>query len=235
MRKKRQGLTTELFIHKAKNIHGNKYNYSLVNYINNKTKIKIICPVHGIFKQSPHGHLSGNGCDKCAKYSTTEEFIDKSIHIHNDKYDYSLVKYINNKTKVKIICIEHGIFEQKPSHHLLGSGCPTCNESKGEKEISKILKNYNINYIREKRFVDCRNKLPLPFDFYLPEYNLCIEFDGQQHFEYIKYWKNDSNKLKIRKFNDDIKTTYCKNNNIKLLRIRYDEIIEEKLKILYEN
>jgi len=123
-------LTTEEFIEKSKKIHGDKYDYSISNYIGNHKKIKIICLKHGIFEQSASDHLSGCGCQKCAgnKKITTDNFITKSKEIHNDEYDYSLVKYVNSNTKVKIICKEHGIFEQKPTNHFNNKqGCPKCN------------------------------------------------------------------------------------------------------------
>ena len=110
-------LTTEQFIKKAKQVHKNTYDYSLVEYVNNSTKVKIICSIHGEFEQTPAGHLSGYKCQKCTtdinskkQRLTTEEFVEKANKIHNNKYDYSLVEYITNCIKVKIICKEHGIF-----------------------------------------------------------------------------------------------------------------------------
>ena len=120
--------TTQTFIEAAKKVHGNKYSYDLVNYINATTKIKIICPEHGVFEQLPSEHLHGKGCRKCSgseKY-TNESFEEAARKVHGDKYDYSLVDYKDNKTKVKIVCSEHGVFEQKPITHLYGSGCPHC-------------------------------------------------------------------------------------------------------------
>ena len=116
------------FIKSAIKVHGNKYDYSLVVYINSATKVKIICPIHGIFEQLPNNHLSQKqGCPLCGGgiKSNKEEFIEKSNKIHGS-YDYSLVKYINNNTKVDIICIEHGIFKQTPHNHLNNQGCPKC-------------------------------------------------------------------------------------------------------------
>lgn len=134
--------STDNFVKQCETIHGDKYDYSLVRYINAKTKIKIICKEHGIFEQKTGLHLYvGEGCPKCnnSYHSDTETFIKKSQKIHNDKYDYSLVKYKNTKTKVKIICPLHGKFEQNPDNHLSGRGCPICKESKGEKEITCFL------------------------------------------------------------------------------------------------
>jgi len=110
-------LTTKEFINRAEKIHRNKYDYSLVEYVNTKTKIKIICKKHGIFEQTPNNHLCGKNCPKCHDYNklTTKEFINKAEKDHGNKYDYSLVEYVNTKTKIKIICKKHGIFEQKPN------------------------------------------------------------------------------------------------------------------------
>jgi hypothetical protein len=120
--------TTEEFIEKAKEIHGNKYDYSKVEYKGYNDKIEIICPIHDPFFQTPIVHLRSSGCNKCSgTYSpTTEEFIEKSKEIHGNKYDYSKVYYENNCTKVEIICPIHGPFFQTPSNHLLKCGCLKC-------------------------------------------------------------------------------------------------------------
>lgn len=126
---KSRKLTTAIFIDKANIIHENRYDYSLVNYVNSHTKIKIICPLHGVFEQTPTNHLFlTNGCPTCggSTVSTTNSFIEKASNIHNFNYDYSLVKYKNNNTRVDIICLIHGIFKQTPGAHLQGSGCPKC-------------------------------------------------------------------------------------------------------------
>jgi len=218
--------TTTEFIKKSKEIHGNKYNYSLVDYKNNRTKVKIICPEHGIFEQTSINHINRKqGCPMCVgKYKNTNIFIKESKKINGDKYDYSLVDYKNNRTKVKIICPEHGVFEQTPNNHLTkNQGCPICSESHGEKEISKILDELNIKYIKQYKFDDCKDKNSLPFDFYLPEHNMCIEFDGEQHFRPIEYWGGDEKFNNIKR-HDNIKNDYCIKENIELIRIKYDNI-----------
>ena len=226
--------TTEEFIKKLKEVHGNKYDYSLVNYKNSETNIIIICKKHGEFKQSAWHHLNGSNCPECSnvKKHTTESFIKKSKKVHNGKYNYSLVKYMNNYTKVKIICPKHGEFEQIPKHHLNGVGCKSCNESKGEKIISKLLTEKNITYEREKTFKKCKSKLKLlQFDFYLSKSNTCIEFDGIQHFKPIE-WFGGIDAFNKRKKYDKIKDNFCKENNINLIRIRYDENVNDKLGFL---
>lgn len=182
--------TTEEFIEKAKKIHGDKFDYSLTEYENDKTKVSIICKKHGIFKQTPNVHYN-HGCPDCyndRQRFTTQKFIEKSKKIHGDKFDYSLVEYKNIRTKVKICCKKNGIFYQTPVSNLKGNGCLKCRESKGESEISKFLKKNNIKFIQQKTFKKCKNVRTLPFDFYLPNYNTCIEFDGEQHFKIVEYW-----------------------------------------------
>lgn len=222
-----------IFIESSKSIHNNKYDYSLVNYKDKYTKVKIICPVHGEFEQEPIYHIRGNSCKKCSddsKKLNTEIFIKKAKDIHGEKYDYSLVNYYSTFDKVKIICPTHGIFEQKPNDHINGTkrGCPICRESVGEKTIAKILKENNIKFERQKKFENCKNILSLSFDFYLLDYNYCIEYDGIQHFEPIKYFGGNE-KLKNTKTNDNIKTEYCIKNKIRLIRIKYDDDIFQKM------
>lgn len=133
----RSKYTQEEFIKMSNEIHHNKYDYSEVEYTNTKTPVKIICPIHGEFYQKPHEHLKGHECAKCGREkanqssrSTTEEFIEKAVKVHGDKYDYSLVDYKSSDYKVKIICRKHGVFEQNPANHLQGAGCFFCGQEK---------------------------------------------------------------------------------------------------------
>jgi len=220
-------LTTNEFILKANLIHNNKYDYSKVFYINNHTKVCIICPDHQEFWQMPSNHLhQKQGCPKCCntfKYDYIE-FINRANIIHNNKYDYSLINennFINHKTKVPIICPDHGIFYQNPNNHLHGQGCPNCIFSKGELLITEYLQNNKINFIPQYQFERCRNKRILSFDFYLPETNTCIEFDGKQHYKPFGFGENSQEKFQRTQINDSIKTQYCIDNNIKLIRIPY--------------
>ena len=128
----------EQIIEQFKKVHGNRYDYSLVEYNNNKIKIKIICQEHGVFEQTPHNHKNGRGCCKCSVLSQ-EQVIEQFQEVHGDKYDYSVVEYKNNQTKVKIICKEHGTFEQKPNNHKKGQGCPNCTVISKE-EIMALFK-----------------------------------------------------------------------------------------------
>ena len=118
--------TKENFLSDTIKIHGDKYDYSLVEYKNKTSKVKIICKDHGIFEQSPSGAINGRGCPKCRNKKSQEQFIEECNKKHNNEYDYSLVKYINTKNKITIICKKHDEFEQIADHHLRGSKCPKC-------------------------------------------------------------------------------------------------------------
>lgn len=144
-------LTTEEFIKRAKEVHGDKYDYSKVEYKNNHTKVKIICLIHGVFKQEPRMHLSGEGCVDCSgsRKKTTEEFIEQAIVQHGNKYDYSKVEYKNTNTKVKIICPIHGEFEQTPECHLMGQGCSACSDVRR----ANILRKTTEQFIEDARAV----------------------------------------------------------------------------------
>jgi len=122
-------LTTNDWIAKATLLHGNKYDYSKVNYINARTKVVITCPVHGDFEQLSNGHLQGYGCKKCALLNnkkSLQEFVNQANKKHDYRYDYTKTKYTNSTTKVVITCNKHGDFKQTPHHHLEGVGCPAC-------------------------------------------------------------------------------------------------------------
>jgi superfamily II DNA or RNA helicase len=163
--------TTDEFIQKAKEIHGDKYDYSLVDYIGNKNKVKIICPEHGEFEQTPAKHLINRGCRKCGGSAklTTDEFIKKAKEIHGDKYDYSKAEYIDTKTKIKIICPEHGEFKKSPSNHLKGQGCSVCNGH-------GWVKSFKISLINDLEYSDLFNMDPFELYTIIGQGNLPTEF-----------------------------------------------------------
>ena len=225
-------LTNVEFIKKANEIHNNKYDYSLSNYINTRTKIEIICHLHGKFEQTPSNHIyNKSGCLKCDQENhkmNTIKFINKAKEIHKNKYDYSLTTYSDSYTHINIICPTHGEFQQNPYNHLNYHGCPLCIESKGENTIREILETNNIKYISQKSFNGCTYKRKLKFDFYLYDKNICIEYDGIQHFEPNDFFggKKYFNETKKK---DNIKNIFCSKNNIKLIRISYKDDIKSKL------
>ena len=236
---KKLSLNREEFIEKAKKIHGDKYDYSKVEYINNKTKVCIICPEHGEFWQTPQAHLQGEGClICCGKFKfDTEEFIKRAREVHGNKYDYSKVEYVDAHTPVCIICYEHGEFWQKPYVHLQNHGCPICKESKLENEIHNFLCENKIKFNEQQKFNWLGRQ---SLDFYLPDYNVAIECQGEQHFNNRCFGHDDiKGNEKIRKM-DKIKFEKCKNNKLKLLyysnlKINYPYyVIEDKNKLLEE-
>ncbi len=220
--------TNKSFIKLAKEIHGDKYDYSLVNYKNNKSKVNIICSEHGEFNQRAGAHISKNrpqGCPACDKSQKlkTEEFIKMAKEIHGDQYSYEKAIYTSAREYVTITCPKHGDFKQIAKIHTHNKcGCSKCNESKGERDIRNWLTENNINFLTQHSFKGCKNVFKLLFDFYLPEYNICIEYDGRQHFESIDYFGGDETLKEIQK-RDSIKNKYCKENDIKLLRIKYNQ------------
>ena len=291
--------TNEEFIERAKFIHKDKYDYSQTRYVNLTTPIDIICPEHGVFKQTPRDHLDGCGCKVCGNKSKgyvvdTESFIKVSSKKHQNKYNYSKVNfngrngevtiicpkhgeftmkaflhyekgqgcpqcskekviaantlqfgevvdicndvhdgyykyiydkdaYINTSSEIEVLCPKHGIFSIQAFKHMHGIGCPICANdltvSKGERKIAKILKDKNIEYIlhANPKFLE-----KLTYDFYIPQYNLAIEYNGRQHYEPVDFFGGES------QFNKQVKRDCRKKelsiqNNITLIEIKYDQ------------
>ena len=199
----------------------------LEEYVNSQIKIKVRCKIDGYeWEVVPNNLLNGKGCPKCAgMYKTTEEFINELKEI-NDNIEV-LGEYVRADKKIKCKCKIDGYEWEITPHNLLsGQGCPKCNESKGEKRVGKYLDSKSIDYERQYKFDDCRSKKELPFDFYIPSLNIAIEYDGEDHYRINKRSKNDTyekafNRFVEGKVRDTIKTIYCKENNIKLIRIPY--------------
>ena len=220
----KQKFTVEQFVEKAREIHGDKYDYSKVEYKDSHTRVCIICPIHGEFWQLPYDHLNGKGCNKCGykslsriKTKTTEEFIKKSREIHGDKYDYSKVEYKGCFNKVCIICSKHGEFWQRPTDHINGKGCPVCRESKMELLVESILLKNNITFERQKRFNWLGSQ---SLDFYLPKYHIAVECQGIQHYKPVSFGSKKHDKyemLSLIKERDDTKRMLCQKNNINIL------------------
>ena len=219
----------ESFVTKARKIHGDKYDYSKVEYVDSTTPVCIICPEHGEFWQTPSNHTNKNkpeGCCVCGRNKAKEksklqlsEFINKSNKIHNNKYNYSNVKYKNYHTHVCIICPKHGEFWQTPSHHLNNEGCPMCNTSKLENEVENVLKTNNINFIFQYS-PNWANKFR--YDFYLIESNIIIECQGEQHYYPVDFGGKG----------EEISKQNFKNNVENDIR-KYNLAIENGCKILY--
>lgn len=232
----------EEFVEKAKLKYGDKYDYSKVEYVNNKTKVCIICHEkdkygveHGEFWQRPNDHLSGYECRKCKNkhIPTTEEWVTHANIVHEGKYNYSKVNYVNATTKVCIICSIHGEFWQTPSNHMNGANCPHCNsdnKSKMEENIHILLEQHNIKHERQKTFQWLKHKRNLFLDFYIPYKKIGIEVQGEQHFVPVRRFGGEEF-FKQQQERDKIKKKLCKQHNVKLFYItkrnyNIDEIIK---------
>lgn len=221
----------DIFLKKAIKIYSNKYDYSKVFYKNSKTPIIITCIEHGDFSSTPFRHLRSKiGCPLCADYSrrkSQEDFINKCKSVHGGRYDYSKTIYNTTKDKVHIICPLHEDFLQMACKHISGQGCPKCRSSHGERAIRKWLIKKGLKFKEQKMFKNCLNpitKKQLKFDFYVPKCNMCIEFDGEQHFRPSRDGKITIQQVKKIQFRDRIKEKFCDLENIKLLRIPYTKL-----------
>lgn len=217
--------------------------YTVINeYINAKTKILIRHNKCGHeYLVTPSDFLSGKRCPKCGAIRRTDKQFKKIIFdLVGEEYVF-LEKYINSYTKIRVKHNKCGkTYKTTPDTFIYGSRCPHCNSSKGELKIANFLTKNNIDFEVEKTFEDLKHKGFLRFDFYLPEYNLLIEYDGKQHFEPVDFSGNNPElaikNFKLRKKRDALKDNYAKDKGIKLLRIpytKYDEIkhiLKEKLK-----
>ncbi len=231
-------IKTRDFILRSHEIHNYKYNYDLTVYTNCRTKVRIVCPTHGEFEQTPANHLhNGYGCEQCARDShrlttLSEDRINKLKKIHNNKYLYN--DLVINNSFINIYCPSHGTFSQYLYFHEYGHGCSQCNSSsRGEYYIKNYLDNREITYKRNHIFEDCKNKKGLRFDFYIPDMNIIIEYDGEHHFIENKYF-GVGNLEYVRK-NDNIKNKYCVDNKIKIIRIAYYDFskIDEILNAIF--
>ena len=223
--------STVEFIEKAKAVHGDRYDYSLVDYVSADAKVTIICRDHGPFQQVPSNHLMARNCLRCrsegvnaAFKSTSAEFAAKASVVHGDRYDYSLVDYVNVNVKVAVICVKHGEFLIRPDHHLGGAGCRACRKSRGEEVIAAILNRAGLRYETEKSFDDLKGvgHWKLRFDLFIPATGVLIEFDGAQHFQPIHKWGGVEG-LERLQANDRLKDEWVAGSGFRLVRVRFDE------------
>lgn len=218
-------INQEEFIEQAKKVHGNKYDYSKVIYINKTTKVCIICPEHGEFWQAPKQHLRGENCPYCSnRVSTKDFFIYKAQKKHGNKYDYNKVNYVNSCTKVKIYCNKCGrYFWQDPASHLRGDGCPHCKKSKLENGTKCILENKNVEYISNYKPKWLNGK---EIDLYIPSLKIGFECQGKQHFKPNNYFGG------IKKFYEQVTRDCDKNKQCMDNGIRLFYIVEDKRKLV---
>ena len=220
----RQRKSHEQFVKEVHNLHPDIV--VLGTYINSKTKIEFMCTKGHKWETAPYNILDGCSCPKCKgekisqqKFKTHEQFLCDLQLVNPDITILS--KYQSAREKVDCMCNKcNHKWQATPNNLLRGFGCPKCNQSKGEKMVEDFLIDNKIVYETQKRFSDCVDKRPLPFDFYLPDYNLCIEYQGEQHYKATRRM-GDEEKLAYRQKHDAIKREYCKVKEIHLLEIPY--------------
>lgn len=238
----RNKITNELFIEKAKKIHGNKYDYSQIEYINSQTNIKIICKEHGDFMQLPLNHLKGNQCYRCSGIvKNIIDFIYKANKIHNNLYNYTKSIYNGTRKNIIIICKEHGEFTQKPNDHLSGNGCQKCCYGRFSKIaiewLNTIISRENIfiqhaENIGEKEII--LNDKKIRFDGYCEKNNTVYEFYGDLwHGNPYIYNKDDINPLNKKKYIELYKNTIereilIKSNGYNLITIWENDYYKSK-------
>ena len=218
-----------------------KEGYTVVgDYYNARTPIKYICPNGHKNECSYDNWMKGNRCPECHKNIWNIEKARKYFI----KYGYELLEkeYINSNTLMKVKCPKGHITHKTMTNFYVGHRCNLCNNHKSEKVIGDILNGLNIEFEREYRFKECKDVKPLPFDYYISSLNVCIEYDGEQHFKPIDF-TGQGEEVAIKRFKsqqkrDEIKTKFCKDNDIKLIRIPYwkfddaENIIKQNLNIL---
>lgn len=222
--------SSEKFILRAIEVHGDYYDYSKVNYIHSDKHVTITCKLHGDFQQKATVHLMGRGCKQCRikqrslnRTKPNEDFIKECVEKHGEEYDYSQTVYTHAKNKVKIVCKDHGMFEQYASNHLQGQGCPKCsfNISKAEIELQNYIKSLGYNIISNKKNIIKSYEL----DIYIPELNVAIEFNGF-------WWHYDRrNPVCRQKGYHGLKSKTCREQGIKLLHIREDLWLNNKIRM----
>ncbi len=226
-----RNLTTHQFVERAIKIHGNKYDYSETRYINGKTKVKIICPEHGAFEQAARAHASGYGCQKCKARDhtkTTHQFIECAIKIHGNKYDYSETRYINAKTKIKIICPEHGAFMQTPPHHQEGNGCPLCKHP-----VSKVETRWldGLKVFRRQFRIKFKNGRHLKVDGFDRKTKTVYEFYGDfWHGNPRSFNKSDMNRTVKKTFGELYRNTVNRRRRLRRAGYRVIFIWESQFK-----
>lgn len=246
----------EEVIAKYKMMHGDKYDYSKVEYKGKNKKVCIICHKHGEFRMKSENHASGQGCPICAKENckfrkmrTVASFIQKATEVHGDRYDYSLInEYDSDRLKLPIKCNNCGeVFFQTPSIHLSGYNCPLCRKYTLETEVKEILKGEGIDFIPQWKPLFLKNGIgQKSIDFYIPSMKLAIECQGIQHFKEVAFFKD---KLNYTINNDKVKFDLCNKEGIRMLYVlqprvlnsinykndKYGEIYNENNIITYKN
>ena len=218
----------KLFKEKATKIHNGKYDYSVSIYKRNDIPLDIICPIHGVFPQTPNNHLSGQGCPVCrnllisqGKRKDIEMYIYEANIVHNGKYSYDKTIYDGSSSIITITCPIHGDFEQEANSHLQGHGCPKCNKSHLEEEVSSHLN--GIEYKEQKTFEWLKHKSNLYLDFFIPKYNIAIECQGMQHFAIVEHF-GGKELYETRIERDKLKKELCEEHGIEVIYFTHEKV-----------
>lgn len=214
----RRRKTKEEYVSQSNDIHNGLYDYSLFDYKGYKVKGVIVCKIHGNFEQTFDGHIHGKGCSKCGILKNSknrnkgkEEFVKQSNSVHSNFYSYKDVVYVDWKTKVKIKCPKHGVFEQVPNNHTQGVGCHKCSSgcrtSKGEVELFEFVQSVTEELILTSDRIQIK---PKELDIYIPNLKIAFEFNGY-------YWH--SVKVNPDENHRDLKTKLCKEKGITLIHV----------------
>jgi len=212
-------ITNDEFIQRVTKVHDGKYDYSVTNFTGSHNQIDIVCPIHGRFTQMATNHLSGKGCNKCAREqvavvlsTTLDEFVIKANNVHSNKYDYSKIQFRGLGSDVVIVCPDHGEFIQKPKNHLTGRGCRLCSIgiSRGERELASFIQELGIMTATSNRSIIA----PYELDIVVPDQKVAIEYCGN-------YWHSQLNG-KSRKYHLD-KLELAESQGYRLLTIFEDE------------
>ncbi len=229
-------LTLEIFLQRAEKQHGKRYDYSGIQEFDSQGYLPIVCSEHGLFHQQPFPHLKGSGCPECgrlqanesiskAKTFSQQDFIDRAIAKHGATYDYSQAVYLGYHEPIQIRCSRHGSFLQKPAEHLSGSGCPKCSSSRGERSVAQVLEILGFHAIHQWTNHDLKASRRLAFDFFIPEVQLAIEIDGEQHYHPVAFGSRDVIKVQLIhdgiRTRDRMKSEWCREQGVALLRIPY--------------
>lgn len=227
-------LTREEVLSRFSAVHGNKYNYDKVNYVDMNTKVTITCYQHGDFEQTPAKHVNrGHGCPLCKGTklrqhfaSNTEDFVNKAVAKYGNRYNYSKVEYVNSKTKVCIMCKKHGEFYVTPDNHLRGRGCPKCKQSHGEDMVEAWLRRSNIRYKRQFVLINQEIDRPshrLVIDFFVKHNGrqYFIEYDGEQHYSPAYKFHRGIEGFRRQQQRDQLLNEFCESHKgaVTLIRV----------------
>jgi hypothetical protein len=220
------------------------YDFSKFIYSGHGVQSVVICEKHGEWSTTPASLLKNKGCLYCANENRNNKKVEnaKMKFFTNMKkifpeYDFSQFNYYRKSTHGTVVCPDHGSWETSPTLLVNSRGCPTCNKSKGERRVQNYLDLILCSYETQKRFINCKNERELPIDFFIPDYNMLIEYQGEQHYKPVQFGsmksKQAQDAFKETRFRDKIKRRFCKDYGIILIEIPYWDY--NKVELILEN